>query len=317
MPTRRAFISQASGLILAANFKVATASPPRKLVFVHGRSQQGKDPEKLKETWVDALNRGAAAAQIQIPADLEISLPYYGDTLDDFAKQLKLPLTNDIQAKGESVVNEDFLQFQAEIADALRVQRGITDEQVNEEYGNNPKQKGPLNWEWVQAILRTLDKHGGGVNQLTLELFTRDVFLYSRRSLVRETIDKIVANSITQEPTVVVGHSLGSVVAYSVLLDNKLNLNVPLYVTVGSPLGIRAIRNQFKPLVRPNIGGWFNAYDERDVVSLYPLNRDNFPVTPGVENYDGVDNHTDNRHGIVGYLDSPTVAMRILSQMGG
>ena len=85
-------------------------------------------------------------------------------------------------------------------------------------------------------------------------------------------------------------------------------------MTVGSPLGVRAIRNQFKPLVRPNVGSWFNAYDDRDVVSLYPLDQNNFPIYPGVENYDGVRNHTSNRHGIVGYLDDPTIAKRILSQ---
>ena len=46
MPTRRDFILQASGLIIAGIFSGAMASLPRKLVFVHGRSQQGKDPIK-------------------------------------------------------------------------------------------------------------------------------------------------------------------------------------------------------------------------------------------------------------------------------
>jgi hypothetical protein len=316
MITRRTFLLQSVGLLLTLAYcPITIASSPRKLVFVHGRSQQGKDPNILKSIWIDAFNQGAEAVGKEPPADLDIAFPFYGDVLDGFTKQLNLPLTNEIQAKGDSIVNEDFLQFQADIADALRIQNGITDEQVNQEYGDNPKPKGPLNWEWVQAILRALDKHGGGINQLTLELFTRDVYLYTRRSIVRETIDKIVADSITEEPTIVVGHSLGSVVAYSVLRYDKRSLNIPLFVTVGSPLGIRAIRDQFKPLEGPNVRGWFNAFDERDVVSLYPLDGNNFPINPAVENYTGVINHTNNRHGIVGYLDNPTIAERVLDQL--
>ncbi|MCU7843911.1 MAG: lipase family protein [Candidatus Thiodiazotropha sp. (ex Monitilora ramsayi)] len=315
MISRRSLLLSSFGLVLVALSPTTIATTPRRLVFVHGRSQQGKDPEVLKKTWFDALKKGAETAGLEIPADLEVAFPFYGDVLDEFTQQMNLPLTTDIQARGEGVINEDFLLFQAEMAEALRQQSGITDEQINLEYGDNIKQKGPLNWEWVQAILRALDKYAGGISQLSLELFTRDVFLYTRRSLVRETIDKIVAETMTQEPTVVVGHSLGSVVAYSVLRYDPRPLNVPLYVTVGSPLGIRSIRDQFRPLKGPGVGSWFNAFDNRDVVSLYPLDDSNFPVQPDVENYDAVRNHTKNRHGIVGYLDDTTVAERILQQL--
>lgn len=315
MKTRRALLLQSAALAVAVLSRVGLAEPPHKLLFVHGRSQQGKDPGKLKATWIEAFKKGADAANLPIPDDLDIAFPYYGDALDEFTHQSNLPLTTDIQARGESAVNEDFLEFQAEIAEELREARGITEDQVNEEYGENPKPKGPLNWEWVQAILRTLDKHGGGINQAALEQFTRDVYLYTRRSVVREAIDKIVAEKISEEPTVVLGHSLGTVVTYSVLRYDPRSLNVPLFVTVGSPLGVRAIRRQFRPLESPRAGQWFNAYDDRDVVALYPLDNSNFPIDPPVENYAGVRNHTSNRHGIVGYLDDVTVASKLLHQL--
>ena len=314
MLNRREFLVRALAGALAGVTTTALASKPLKLVFVHGRSQQDKDPTELKATWMDALKRGADKIGMRLPSNLEVAFPYYGDTLDEFTRQFNLPLTSDIQSKG-SAVNEEFLNFQADIAEALRQQRGITDEQINAEYGDNPKPKGPLNWEWVQAILRALDKHGGGFNQFTLETFTRDVFLYTKRSVVHEKINQIVASSITEDPTIIVGHSLGSVVAYSVLRSDTRALKVSLFVTIGSPLGVRAIRDQFKPLRYPSVGSWYNAFDDRDVVSLYPLNTDNFPVTPAVENYDEVKNHTDNRHGIAGYLDDPSVANRILAAL--
>ena len=94
-------------------------------------------------------------------------------------------------------------------------------------------------------------------------------------------------------------------------------LRIPLYVSVGCPLGVRPIRDQFRPLRYPlPVKAWFNAFDKRDVVALYPLDGANFPVTPGVDNYSNVKNSTDNRHGIVGYLDDPEVAKRLLDAIG-
>src|SRR5260370_5891237 len=170
---------------------------------------------------------------------------------------------------------------------------------------------------WVQAVLRAIDKHGGGMSQGALEKFTRDVFVYTTRAGVRDEIDGIVAAALTDQPTVVVGHSLGSVVAYSVLVTHRRPLRVPLYVTVGCPLGIRAIRDQFRPLKFPlPVKSWYNAFDTRDVVALNPLDRSNFPVNPAVVNYSSVRNQTDNRHGIVGYLNDREVATQILTGLG-
>ena len=301
--------------MIRAGSAVAAATKASKLLLVHGRGQEGQDPALLKSEWVDALNRGAGKLGLALPGGVEVAFPYYGDVLDTFARQLDIPLTSDIQARG-GLGDEEFLVFQAQFAEAVRQNAGITDDQVDAEYGPNPKPRGPLNWQWVQAILSAIDKHGGGMGQKTLEIFTRDVFLYTTRAGVRDEIDRIVASKITEEPTVVVGHSLGTVVSYSILNSDRRRLLVPLYVTVGSPLGVRSVRDQFRPLRSPPpVEAWYNAFDDRDVVALYPLDAANFPVQPSIENYGAVKNHTANRHGIVGYLDDPNVAKRILGAL--
>jgi hypothetical protein len=293
----------------------AAATRASRLLLVHGRGQEGQDPALLKSEWIDALNRGAGKLDLALPAGIDVAFPYYGDTLDNFARQLDIPLTSDIQARG-GLGDDEFLAFQANFADAVRQSAGITDAQVDAEYGPNPKPKGPLNWEWVQAILSAIDRYGGGMGQKTLEIFTRDVFLYTTRAGVRDEIDRIVASQMTEEPTVVVGHSLGTVVSYSILRSDRRRLRVPLYVTVGSPLGVRSVRDQFRPLRFPTpVDAWYNAFDDRDVVALYPLDAANFPVQPNIENHSAVKNHTSNRHGIVGYLDDPAVAKRILDAL--
>jgi hypothetical protein len=290
---------------------------PAKLLLVHGRAQQGKDPVRLKAEWLDALAKGARKINRRLPAKLEVDIPFYGDSLDEFAKRLDVPLSADVRARG-AVPDEDFLVFQNQVAEELRVAAGVTDAQVDAEYVPNEKPKGPLNWEWVHAIIAALDKYAGGLNGHAIEAFTRDVFLYTRRAGVRDEVDRIVASSLTESPTVIVGHSLGSVVAYSILRRDRRALNVPALITVGSPLGVRAIRDGYRPLRYPGaVKDWFNAFDKRDVVALYPLDANNFPVTPAIRNVDHINNGTDNRHGISGYLEDSTIAREILDALGG
>jgi hypothetical protein len=290
----------------------AGAARANKLLLVHGRAQQGLNPDTLRAQWMATLAQGAAASGLTIPSTIDVAFPFYGDKLDDFTRQYGIPLTSDMQARG-TALQDEFLVFQAAFAEAVRQQAGITDAQVDAEYGPNPQPRGPLNLAWVQAILRAIDKNSPGMNQKALEAFTRDVFLYTTRPGVRDEIDRIVAAKLTDQPTVVIGHSLGSVVAYSVLTTDRRALQVPLLVTVGSPLAVRAIRDQFRPLRSPApVAAWYNAYDPRDVVALYPLDANNFPVQPPVINNGNIENSTDNRHGIVGYLNDPEVAKRVV-----
>jgi NAD(P)H-dependent FMN reductase len=316
---RREFLGLAAACALSPlparrSFRPTAARP--KLVLVHGRGQQGLNPSSIRTEWLDTLARGATAIGRTLPSDLDVALPFYGDLLDTFTRQVNVPLTTDVQMRG-AAQDDEFLIFQSQFAEAVRRKAGITDEQLDKEYGPNPAPRGPLNWAWVQATLRAVDKYGGGMNQATLETFTRDVFLYTTKAGVRDQIDRVVAAALTEAPTVVVAHSLGTVVAFSVLGTDRRSLHVPQFVTVGSPLAVRAVRDQFLPLRTPDpIRDWYNAFDPKDVVALYPLDAQNFPVTPAIQNNTAVKNHTDNHHGIVGYLDDPGVARSILEALG-
>jgi hypothetical protein len=326
MISRRDFIAlSAAGVVhaglpgQAAAQAAATGSLgpiANRLILVHGRDQQGKNPDELKSEWLSALAEGAAKSGLALPDDVEIVFPFYGDKLGEFASTFEIPLTDDIQARGDAA-DEDFLIFQAAVAEELRQRAGVSDAQVDQEYGGDPTERGPLNWRWVQAILRALDKHAPGMSQQSIEVFLRDVFIYAHRAGVRDQVDGIVADAFNEEPVAVVGHSLGSVVAYSVMRTDRRPLQVPLYVTLGSPLGIQAVRDPFKPIGNPEpVKAWYNAFDTRDVVALNPLDENFFPIQPAIENNADVKNRTNNRHGIVGYLDDQTVAARILNALG-
>ncbi|MER8565084.1 lipase family protein [Mesorhizobium sp. M0924] len=285
-----------------------------RLMLVHGRSQGGKVPADLEATWMKTLREGLKKAGLEFPNNVEIDFPFYADRLDDFVKDYELPADPAFMPKGSPVFDE-YAAFKAQVVDEMRARLNISDAQVQAEAGDLPAEKGPQNWAWAQAIVRLLDRHLTGVSEGTIEIFLRDVFLYSRKAAVRSAINKIVEKSLSADTTVVVGHSLGSVVAYDVL--RNASVKPPLFVTVGCPLGIRAIRSALGTLINPaGTKGWYNAYDTRDVVALYPLDTDNFDVDPAIGNNGKVRNQTSNRHGIIGYLNDQSVAKEIREGFG-
>jgi hypothetical protein len=279
-----------------------------KLIFVHGRDQQGKNPVDLQLQWESALQEGLGRAGLAPLKDIDVVFPFYGDELDRFVHALGAPLEPGITPKGGSVQERE-AAFRAELTLELARNYGIPDSEIALHYDGLPQEKGPLNWRWVQAILRALDKTP--IGEVSIECFTRDVYLYLTLTAARKSIDSIVSQAIPAEPAVVVGHSLGTIVAYNVLRSRGADLSVKRYVTVGSPLGVETIKRYLVPpaLAMPDgVGSWFNAFDTRDVVALRPLDQNFFAVTPPIRNRPDVDNTTDNRHGIAGYLNDPEVA---------
>jgi hypothetical protein len=289
-----------------------------KLVFVHGRDQQGKNGALLKSQWEDARAKGLAAAGLKPPPPhVEVVFPYYGDILARLVAELATPLVEGISAKGAMPDAQD-AAFRGELLYELARNAGVTDADIQAEYPALPSEKGPLNWGWVQAILRVLDKTTLG--DLSIDLFTRDVFVYLTNANVRKAINKVVADAVTGEPAIIVSHSLGTIIAYDVLRAPGSAVTTPLFVTLGSPLGLSSVQSRLVPpaLAMPRgVKQWFNAYDKRDVVALKPLDPAHFPIQPPIQNKGDVNNHTENRHGIIGYLDDPEVARLLWDALGG
>ncbi len=301
----------------------------RQLVLVHGRSQQRKDAAAVKAEWLAALRTGLAASGLTLPvAESDVRFPYYGDTLDALNRGRSGPLPEIVvRGDGDGADPGRAAFLRAVLVEAAR-DRGISDEEVAaevatevaEEAEPEVAERGPQDWGWFRAMLRLLDR-SSAAGAATLALFTDDVHRYLTHPGVRDAIDTGVRAAFTPGvETVVVGHSLGSVVAYQLLRRDGAaqGWTVPLYVTVGSPLGVGEIRRLLAPVTHPDcVASWFNAADPRDIVALHPLDAGHFAVDPPVENMREVVNGTGNRHGISGYLSDPTVARRIHDALTG
>jgi hypothetical protein len=143
---------------------------------------------------------------------------------------------------------------------------------------------------------------------------------YLKRPHIMKEVDDIVRPSLEgDEPMVIVAHSLGTIVTYRLLREfaeaNKPR-QCPLYLTLGSPLGIDVVRRSFSlPRTRPkDIARWLNGADPEDFVALRPaLDEQSFGW--GIDNISDIDNGYDDPHSIVGYLSDKRIANAIVASL--
>jgi hypothetical protein len=285
-----------------------------RIVFIHGRAQQRKNSKKLQSEWEAAWKKGLRLAKIPAPRTIDAVLPYFGDRLVDLIKKIEAPLLVDIITRGGSLQSKA-ARLQTQMMYEIARNAGLTDQKIQSYYSGEPQERGLENTAWVRAIAKALDKTP--LRGRVVDLVTHDVSVYLTNSGVRSQVDRIVEKELDQSPCVVVAHSLGTVVAYNVLFNASAALDVRLFVTVGSPLGLNAVKNNLDgPLAKPVcVSRWFNARDKRDIVAAVPLDSKHFSVSPPISNKSDVDNHTSNRHGIEGYLDDPEVARKIFQAL--
>jgi hypothetical protein len=284
----------------------------RDLVFVHGRADQSLDAAGLKQAWIDAWRTGLSRSGLDLPlTEDRIQFPFFGDVLEQMAGGRSADDAARAIVRGDHLTRDQELFLKAFLAEVQEC-AGISDQDVAAILEEEVRERGVLDWGWVQGILAVLDQRVAVAGGASIALHANDLYHYLNDSERRRNMgERLRAALRPGVETVVVAHSLGSVVAYD-LLKREEDLNVPLFVTLGSPLSVSMIKRSLRPLVHPGcVGHWFNAVDDDDLVALFPLDPDNFNVEPPVENKTDIDHPGADRHGVAGYLGDPEVARRI------
>lgn len=288
----------------------------RQLILVHGRSQQNKDGGELKKAWIKAWEAGLKKNGLTNPlTDADIHFPYYGDTLAQMVDGKTADDAAEVIIKGAGAPPADEQQVMREMINEIALHEGIAEADAVAVLAPAVIARGPQNWGWVQGILSVLDRIEP-VSARLVALVTADVAKYLTSPAIRQKINDGVLKGVKPgQEAVIVSHSLGTVVAYQVLMSRPTQfpaIPVKLFVTLGSPLAITAVKSRIRPHTFPQtIAAWYNAMDKDDVVSLYPLSKKHFDTGGKIENHEEVDNWTDNQHGIAGYLDDAKVARKI------
>lgn len=232
------------------------------VIGVHGISQQQLGPNQLLDSWQPAAIDGLLRALPGHPDRPTLKIAFYGDVFLEQAESKGAPVETDI---GDA--DADVLAFLQEIQEDYAADEPPDLEAATKGLGSLP---GPLT-----KLGAALERRFGAASKVLFFGDLPQVRKYQRDGELAETIRKRVTDEIiTVRPQVLLGHSLGSIVAYEVLCMMP-DHGVRTFVTIGSPLGLRSIREALRPSARsripalpPGVDRWFNIYDPRDPVTL-------------------------------------------------
>lgn len=285
-----------------------------RLVLVHGINQEGKIEGNLKGEWLRYLEAGLMRP---FAGQVDAFLPFYGDRL--------AALTN----AAEGGVAQGFTSSSTEeasfVADALGEQvqaAGATREVILREERSVPQsvveQGFPMDRR-INAIVRVLERLSPLHGQLVMRLL-RQAYAYLKRPAAGSGVDAIVRPVLDAGPAVVVSHSLGTVVTFKLLRQLALEgrpLEVPLYVTLGSPLPLLAVRAALGPAFNvPNgVRRWLNAVDPNDFIAL-GQGLESLSFAGPIDNLTDIRNIPENPHAIEGYLKDERVASAVAQACG-
>jgi len=249
------------------------------IVLVHGIAQEQRSAAELETEWLPSLAGGLENAGHTLLADrlrdgaFTVRMAFYGNKFltPDHQGLEPEPLTADEQPIAEQL--------------ALDLLRSAAD-------SSNPKDAGEARRELATL---TADPHDAqGILKATavraaatldrIPWFGRGTL--SAASVINPTIAQVtrylddpaihdhaieqVNKHLTPETRVVIGHSLGSVVAYDALRTRPSDQPLPLLVTLGSPLGLSAISQRLQPqppAFPAAVRRWVNIAAPDDVVA--------------------------------------------------
>ncbi|MFF4272021.1 trypsin-like serine peptidase [Streptomyces sp. NPDC001536] len=294
----------------------------RRVVFLHGRGQQGRDPAALRSAWCRALADGLAASGLDPLESADVWMPFYGDTLggalsarERFALETELTTAERYEPAdpGAQAVYAELLDTAAVASGMPEGERARVAEGVPAGPDADRAPESALFGKAVSALQRPLSwlADRSGLDDIVIATVFRDVATYLDNSAVRDAVLDTVLDGMPDDGEIVlVSHSLGTVVALDLLTRLPGGAAVPLLVTAGSPLGLDAVYKRLlvRGAVRPErVGAWVNAWAAADAVAIgCPLD----------DTWRGVrdvlcPNRKDRAHDITQYLAHTAVATEI------
>ena len=240
-----------------------------RVVGVHGIGQQRETSSTLTQSWAPALVGGVRLADGFLDEG-DVLVAAYGDLFRPPGRKL---------AVGDAPLRPaDLDEFEQQLLrswweEAARVDRAV----VSPDARTLARTPGG-----IQAALRALSnsKFFAAVTTRAMLGDLRQVREYLQNPQIRDAARERVAAAVASDTIVLVGHSLGTVVAYEALCANP-QWPITTFVTLGSPLGIKnLIFDRLEPA--PALSGktaklgqwpagitrWSNIADRADVVAL-------------------------------------------------
>jgi len=295
------------------------------IIGIHGL---GNKPAKeiLTAWWLQSINEGLRKTGV-VTDHFKFDMVYWADvfydkpldpTIDDPENPLYI---EEIYAPGPEnhipephPIRQKFLDILEEQLDKIFLNEDLT---INFSF---------ISDSIIHAYFKELDSYyakeypeDGSLNRMA-----RDVI----RKRAAETIQKYKGEDI-----LVIGHSMGSIIAYDVLTFTIPDIKIDTFITIGSPLGLPVIiakiaaeRNIYLPdftnlKTPPSVQkNWYNFSDLEDRIALiynltnnYDANMNGVKVKNFVVDNDYSINGRANPHKSFGYLRTPVFSEAIRS----
>jgi hypothetical protein len=248
------------------------------VVCVHGIAQEFKGRETVFSMWVGPLRdgieiakqRGFAAVGTDRLKDEDVAVAFFGDLF----RQEGTMMVGAAPFEASDVTDDE-----AELLDAWWREAARMDPEVV-----GPEAVGAMFVRTPESVQRALDAlsrsrffealFGEGGDRAFISSL-KQVGRYFREPEIRRAVQARAERLIGPDTRVVVGHSLGSVVAYECLCAHP-EWSVNTFVTLGSPMGIRrVVFDRLQPTPLESVGfwpgsvrRWVNVADAGDPVAL-------------------------------------------------
>jgi endonuclease G len=317
------------------------------LVFLHGRAQQGRDPARLRSGWLAGLTAGLSRGAFAPVDAADVWFPFYGDVLaaavpeslpgrapaevtighglEAFPGPADLTTGHDptafpgtgpadlvvghgttvftVAAPAEKSTRDLYAYLLEQAAERAGMPVPVAAGRAREGFGDDLIRRARRALSWLAARSR--------LDEVVIATVFRDVAAYLDQEAVRERVlSAVLACLPASGRLVLVGHSLGSVVALDLISRLPSGLSVDVLVTAGSPLGLDTVSDRLitpaPRLARP-VGTWVNAWSPADAVAVGCPLSDDWPQAADVitANAEG------RAHDIAEYLSDAQVAQAI------
>ncbi|SEK65536.1 hypothetical protein [Nitrosovibrio tenuis] len=257
------------------------------IVLVHGIDQQQKSADKLESAWLPALAggiRGAGFADVADriwrnagkPGSIDARMAFYGNLFLAPGQQGDEPgAFTSSEAQFAQILAVEWLKHVAERATKPKTQEIGEHElaYVNRQMGME-QGAGSIVRSAIGGLSRVswFAPFGMGFAERFVNRSLAQVTRYLTSDTIRSAALESVFKLIGPETQVLIGHSLGSVIAYEAA--HLMKQPLPLLLTLGSPLGLQTIVYQ---RLRPQPPGfppvaqrWVNIADRDDFIAAEP-----------------------------------------------
>lgn len=257
------------------------------IVLVHGIDQQQKSSDKLESAWLPALAGGVRVAGFSDIADriwrdagkpgsLGTRMAFYGNQFLVSGQQGDDPGEfNPEEAAFVEALAEEWLRHVVERATKDKVREtGVRELAFVTKQMGTEQGAGSV----VRSTVASLAKiswfapFGMGLAERFVNRALAQVTRYLTHDSVRSAVLESVFKLIGPETKIIIGHSLGSVVAYEAA--HLMQQPLPLLITLGSPLGLQSIVYQRlrpqPPAFPSNLKRWVNVADRDDFIAAEP-----------------------------------------------